>query len=44
MTPEEWAAEAQHAYALGYRLHKIKARPWFEVLEQVEAIASVVPE
>ncbi len=44
MTPEEWAAEAQHAYALGYRLHKIKARPWFEVLEQVSAISAVVPD
>lgn len=44
MTPEEWAAEAQHAYKLGYRLHKIKARPWFEVLEQVQAISEVVPD
>ena len=44
MTPEEWAAEAKHAYALGYRLHKIKARPWFEVLEQVQAISDAVPE
>ena len=44
MTPEEWAAEAKHAYALGYRLHKIKARPWFEVLEQVQAITEAVPD
>ncbi|RKU27156.1 hypothetical protein C6497_12045 [Candidatus Poribacteria bacterium] len=44
MTPQEWAAEAQHAYKLGYRLHKIKARPWFEVLEQVQAISDVVPD
>lgn len=44
MTPEEWAAEAKHAYGLGYRLHKIKARPWFEVLEQVQAISDAVPE
>ena len=44
MTPAEWAAEAKHAYSLGYRLHKIKARPWFEVLEQVEAITAVVPD
>ena len=43
MPPEAWAAEARHAYALGYRLHKIKARPWFEVLEQVEAITEAVP-
>ena len=44
MTPEEWAAEAQYAYSIGYRLHKIKARPWFEVQEQVEAITAVVPD
>ena len=44
MTPDEWAAEAKHAYALGYRLHKIKARPWFEVAEQVGAITDVVPD
>lgn len=44
MTPEEWAAEARHAYSLGYRLHKIKARPWFEVLEQAQAITEAVPD
>jgi L-alanine-DL-glutamate epimerase-like enolase superfamily enzyme len=43
MTPEEWAAEAKHAYALGYRLHKIKARPWFDIAEQVGTIADAVP-
>ena len=43
MTPEEWANEAKHAYALGYRVHKIKARPWFEIVEQVQAISEAVP-
>ena len=43
MTPEEWANEAKRAYSLGYRVHKIKARPWFEVVEQVEAISEAVP-
>ncbi len=43
MAPDEWAAEAKHAYALGYRLHKIKARPWFDVSEQVAAITEAVP-
>jgi L-alanine-DL-glutamate epimerase-like enolase superfamily enzyme len=43
MTPGEWAAEAKRAYSLGYRLHKIKARPWFEIVEQVQAISEAVP-
>ena len=43
MTPQEWANEAMHAYSLGYRLHKIKARPWFEIVEQVSAISEAVP-
>jgi len=43
MTSEEWANEARRAYSLGYRVHKIKARPWFEIVEQVEAISEAVP-
>ena len=43
MTPEEWASEAKRAYALGYRVHKIKARPWFEIADQVQAISEAVP-
>lgn len=43
MTPEEWASEARRAYSLGYRVHKIKARPWFEIVEQVQAISEAVP-
>ena len=43
MAPEEWANEAKHAYSLGYRLHKIKARPWFDIIEQVQAISEAVP-
>ena len=43
MMPEEWADEARRAYALGYRVHKIKARPWFEIVEQVQAISDAVP-
>jgi len=43
MPPEEWAEEAKRAYSLGYRLHKIKARPWHDIIEQVEAITEVVP-
>ncbi len=43
MSPDEWAAEAKRAYTLGYRLHQIKARPWFEIREQVSAISEAVP-
>jgi L-alanine-DL-glutamate epimerase-like enolase superfamily enzyme len=40
---ELWAAEAQEAVAKGYTSFKIKHRPWFDILEQVQAICQVVP-
>jgi L-alanine-DL-glutamate epimerase-like enolase superfamily enzyme len=43
MAPEACAAEAQEALARGYTSHKIKARPWWDVYEQVAAIAAVTP-
>jgi L-alanine-DL-glutamate epimerase-like enolase superfamily enzyme len=43
MSPEANAAEAQEALAAGYTSYKIKARPWFDVYAQVEAISSVTP-
>jgi L-alanine-DL-glutamate epimerase-like enolase superfamily enzyme len=43
MPPEACAAEAQDAVARGYTSHKIKARPWWDVYEQVEAISAVTP-
>jgi len=43
MAPEANAAEAQEALARGYTSYKIKARPWFDVFEQVEAISKVTP-
>jgi L-alanine-DL-glutamate epimerase-like enolase superfamily enzyme len=43
MPPEAFAAEAQQAVARGYTSHKIKARPWWDVYEQVDAISAVVP-
>jgi L-alanine-DL-glutamate epimerase-like enolase superfamily enzyme len=42
-TPEEWQEEARLAVSLGYTSLKLKARPWRDVLEQVDAIAEVVP-
>jgi L-alanine-DL-glutamate epimerase-like enolase superfamily enzyme len=41
--PEDWAAEAAEAVANGYTTMKLKPRPWFDIVEQVEAIADVVP-
>jgi len=44
MPPEKWAQEAKRAASKGFRLHKIKARPHFDIIEQVAAISEVVPE
>lgn len=44
MPPEANAAEALEALAAGYTSYKIKARPWFDVFAQVEAISAVTPE
>lgn len=43
MPPEAFAAEAQEALSKGYTSYKIKARPWWDVYEQVEAISKVTP-
>ena len=42
-SPEDWAAEAKEAVALGYTSFKIKQRPWWDIFAQVEAMAAVVP-
>ena len=44
LSPEEWAAQAQQAAARGYRVYKFKCRPWWDPIEQVAAVAEVVPE
>jgi L-alanine-DL-glutamate epimerase-like enolase superfamily enzyme len=43
MPPEACAAEAQEALGRGYNSHKIKARPWWDVYEQADAISAVTP-
>jgi L-alanine-DL-glutamate epimerase-like enolase superfamily enzyme len=43
MPAEVMAAEAETAAAQGYLNHKLKARPWFDIYEQVEAIGAVTP-
>ncbi|MBT5875632.1 MAG: mandelate racemase/muconate lactonizing enzyme family protein [Candidatus Latescibacteria bacterium] len=44
MSPEESAREVQTAYDRGYRGLKCKARAFYDVLEQTEAIQSAVPD
>ncbi len=44
MPPEDFAAEAARAVELGYTAHKQKARPWFDVYEQVAQTVARVPE
>jgi len=41
--PEDWAAEAGEAVERGYTSFKLKPRPWWDILAQVDAIAEVVP-
>jgi L-alanine-DL-glutamate epimerase-like enolase superfamily enzyme len=43
MPPEAFAAEAKEAQARGYTSYKIKARPWWDVYAQVDAIREVTP-
>ena len=44
MPAETLAAEARDAVRAGYRAHKFKARPFFDVYEQVAAISDATPD
>ena len=41
--PALMASEAKRGYDLGYRVHKVKARPWEDPIAQAAAIADAVP-
>jgi L-alanine-DL-glutamate epimerase-like enolase superfamily enzyme len=43
MPPEAFAAEAQDALTHSYTSYKIKARPWWDIYEQVKSISAVTP-
>ena len=43
-SPEEWAGEARDAVRLGYTSFKVKQRPWWDIIAQVNAVREVVPE
>src|SRR5262249_56351845 len=41
--PGDFAAGARSALAQGSPSYKLKARPWFDIREQVRAVCAVVP-
>lgn len=43
MPPDVLALEAADAVAEGYLAHKFKARPWFDIRAQIEAVSAVTP-
>jgi L-alanine-DL-glutamate epimerase-like enolase superfamily enzyme len=43
MAAEEWAAEAERAVRLGYTSLKLKARPWWDLEEQVRHLSRKLP-
>lgn len=43
MPPHDWASEARAGIEAGYTSFKLKARPWFDIIEQVEAVSDATP-
>ena len=44
MPVEDWLSECKEAIADGYTSYKIKARPWFDLREQLRTVTSEVPD
>lgn len=44
LPPEDWLLECKDALALGYTSYKFKARPWFDLDEQMKLVTSQVPD
>lgn len=44
MPAEDWIAECQEAIASGYTSLKTKARPWFDLEDQIARLCEAVPE
>ncbi len=44
MSPEDWLAECREALAQGYTSYKFKARPWFDLDEQMRTVTAEMPE
>lgn len=43
LPPAVWAKQAARAVELGYRTYKFKCRPWWDPIEQIQAVADLVP-
>ena len=43
MPPEDWAGEARESLKRGYTCFKMKARPWRDIIEQIETVGKAVP-
>ncbi|NKB72075.1 MAG: enolase [Candidatus Latescibacteria bacterium] len=43
MAPRDWVAEAKTSLDQGYTSFKIKARPWWDIFAQIEALEKVIP-
>jgi L-alanine-DL-glutamate epimerase-like enolase superfamily enzyme len=43
MPPQDWAAEARESLKRGYTSFKMKARPWRDIVQQIETVGKVVP-
>ena len=44
MPPDDWVAEAHDAVAQGYISMKLKARPWFDLARQIDAVSKATPD
>ena len=44
LPPEDWLQEIQAAIAQGYTSYKFKARPWFDLDEQLRVVTAEVPD
>jgi galactonate dehydratase len=43
MPPEDWVEEVKLAISQGYMSIKLKARPWRDIIAQIDAVNNVVP-
>ena len=43
MPAEDWVAEAEESIRRGYTSFKMKARPWRDIVDQIEQVGKVVP-
>ncbi len=43
LPPDVYVKQIRHAASLGYRTFKFKTRPWWDIVEQIEAVSRVAP-